>query len=98
MTGDAISAETALEWGFVNAVVDDTELDDATRALLERATRGSRESKALGKRTYYEQVSMNENAAYDFASAIMADAVISDPAQEGIRAFLAKRPPDFGGR
>ena len=29
MTGDAISAATALEWGFVNAVVADDELDAA---------------------------------------------------------------------
>ena len=41
---------------------------------------------------------MNEADAYDFASAVMADAVISDPALEGIRAFLEKRPPDFDGR
>jgi 1,4-dihydroxy-2-naphthoyl-CoA synthase len=29
---------------------------------------------------------------------VMADAVVSDVAQEGISAFLAKRPPEFGGR
>lgn len=98
MTGDAITAETALAWGLVNAVVDDDDLDAATLDLLTRATRGSRESKALGKRAYYEQVAMAEDAAYAFASAVMADAVISDPAQEGIRAFLEKRTPDFGGR
>jgi len=28
----------------------------------------------------------------------MADAVVSDVAQEGINAFLAKRSPEFGGR
>lgn len=98
MTGDAISAETALQWGFVNAVVDDEDLDAATMDLLARATRGSLDSKARGKRAYYEQVAMDEAAAYDFASAVMADAVVSEPAQEGIRAFLEKRHPDFGGR
>ena len=98
MTGDAISAETAAEWGFVNAVVDDENLDEAVHDLLARATRGSRLSKALGKRAYYAQISMPEAEAYDFASAVMADAVVSPEAQEGIRAFLDKRPPDFGGR
>lgn len=98
MTGDTISATTAYEWGFVNAVVPDADLDAATYDLLARATRGSRESKAIGKRTYYSQVGMEESQAYEFASAVMADAVISDPAQEGIRAFLEKRHPDFGGR
>jgi enoyl-CoA hydratase/carnithine racemase len=98
MTGDAISAATAYEWGFINEVVPDTELDTAVINLLTRATRGSRESKALGKRAYYSQVGMDEASAYQFASAVMADAVVSDPAQEGISAFLEKRHPDFGVR
>jgi 1,4-dihydroxy-2-naphthoyl-CoA synthase len=63
-----------------------------------RATRGSRESKAIGKRAYYDQIVLSEDQAYEFASAVMADAVVSDVAQEGIDAFLAKRSPDFGGR
>jgi enoyl-CoA hydratase/carnithine racemase len=98
MTGDAISAATALEWGFVNAVVADDELDATVSELMMRATRGSRESKAIGKRAYYDQIVLPEDQAYEFASAVMADAVVSDVAQEGINAFLAKRHPDFGGR
>ncbi len=98
LTGDAISAETACEWGFINAVVDDADLDTAVTDLLQRATRGSRVSKGLGKKTYYEQIAMSEDDAYTFASAVMADAVVSPEAQEGIAAFLAKRSPNFGGR
>jgi enoyl-CoA hydratase/carnithine racemase len=98
MTGDPITAETAYEWGFINAVVNDDDLDSAVLELLARATRGSTESKALGKRAYYEQIRMTEPDAYAFASAVMADAVVSWPAQEGISAFLEKRHPDFGDR
>ena len=98
MTGDAISAETASEWGFINAVVDDADLDNAVMDLLSRACRGSRESKAIGKSTYYQQIALPEAQAYEFASAVMAEAVVSDVAQEGIAAFLEKRDPDFGGR
>ncbi len=98
MTGDVISAQTALEWGFINDVVADGELQNATQSLLERACRGSRESKGIGKKAFYRQVSMNESDAYAFASAVMAEAVVSEVAQEGINAFLEKRPPDFGGR
>ena len=98
MTGDVISAQTALEWGFINEVVADGELQNAAQSLLERACRGSRESKGIGKKAFYRQVSMNESDAYAFASAVMAESVVSDVAQEGINAFLEKRPPDFGGR
>jgi enoyl-CoA hydratase/carnithine racemase len=87
-----------LEWGFINEVASDEELVSATQSLLERACRGSRESKAIGKKAYYQQVGMNEADAYAFASAVMANAVVSDVAQEGIAAFLEKRHPDFGGR
>ena len=97
MTGDPVDAAVALEWGFVNAVVPDAELDAAVMSLLERATRGSATEKGIGKRTYYEQIGMSETAAYEFASAVMADSVVSAPAQEGIAAFLEKRPPDFTG-
>ena len=98
MTGDVISAQTALEWGFINEVVADGELQNATQTLLERACRGSRESKGIGKKAFYQQIDMTANEAYAFASAVMAEAVVSDVAQEGINAFLEKRPPDFGGR
>jgi enoyl-CoA hydratase/carnithine racemase len=98
MTGDVITAQTALEWGFINEVASDEELENATQSLVDRACRGSRESKALGKKAYYQQVGMNEAGAYAFASAVMANAVASDVAQEGITAFLEKRHPDFGGR
>jgi enoyl-CoA hydratase/carnithine racemase len=98
MTGDVISAQTALEWGFINEVASEDELENATQALLERACRGSRESKAIGKQAFYQQIGMNESDAYAFASAVMAQAVVSDVAQEGIAAFLEKRHPDFGGR
>ena len=98
MTGDVISAQTALEWGFINEVVADGELQNATQSLLERACRGSRESKGIGKKAFYQQIDMTENEAYAFASAVMAESVVSDVAQEGINAFLEKRPPDFGGR
>lgn len=98
MTGDVITAQIALEWGFINSVVNDNDLHVATQELLERACRGSRESKAIGKQAYYQQIGMNEPDAYAFASAVMAQAVVSDVAQEGIAAFLEKRHPDFGGR
>jgi enoyl-CoA hydratase/carnithine racemase len=63
MSGDAIDAPTAERWGLVNRVVPAHELDAATAALLGRVTRGSAESKAIGKRAFYDQIDMDQSQA-----------------------------------
>jgi enoyl-CoA hydratase/carnithine racemase len=93
LTGDTISAEQALDWGLVNQVVPDDELDAAVHELLGRATRGSRSSKALGKTTLYEQLSLGQADAYRVATEVMADSSQTVAAREGMAAFLAKREP-----
>ncbi len=96
LTGDPISAATAAEWGLINHAVPDAELEAATADLLRRATRGSAFSKAAGKRTFYEQIGLDQAAAYRHAVEVMARAAVTPDAQEGIAAFLQKRPPVFG--
>jgi enoyl-CoA hydratase/carnithine racemase len=98
LTGDPIDAVTAMEWGLINTVVADDDLDAATADLLGRATRGSALSKGMGKLGFYAQIGMPQDAAYDFAVQLMAEAATTADAQEGISAFLGKRPPVFSGR
>jgi enoyl-CoA hydratase/carnithine racemase len=95
LTGDVIDAATALEWGLVNRAVPAEELEKATRELLERATRGSPRSKALGKQAMYAQLGHPEADAYTYAIEVMAAASQSPEAQEGMRAFLEKRAPEW---
>jgi enoyl-CoA hydratase/carnithine racemase len=94
-TGDAIDAATAAEWGLINRAVPDAELDDAVDDLMRRATRGSVASRALGKRTFYAQVDLDQTKAYEHAVQVMAAAATTADAQEGIAAFLEKRKPVF---
>src|SRR3954469_19377935 len=93
LTGDVIDAATALDWGLVNRVVPDDELDDAVADLLARATRGSRASKAWGKRTMYAQLDRPEQDAYGIAVEVMAAASQLPGAVEGMNSFLEKRSP-----
>jgi enoyl-CoA hydratase/carnithine racemase len=95
LTGSTIDARTALEWGLVNRVVPNEELDQAVFELLSRATRGSRTSKALGKQTFYEQVDLDQRAAYEYALDVMARSSQAPDAQEAFVAFLEKRQPRF---
>ncbi len=93
LTGDVIDARTALDWGLVNRVVPDAELDEAVAELLGRATRGSRASKAWGKQTLYAQLDRPERDAYGIAVEVMAASSQLPGAQEWTAAFLEKRKP-----
>src|SRR3954452_20538963 len=93
LTGDAIDARTALDWGLVNRVVPDAELDTAVDELMARATRGSRASKAWGKQTMYAQLDRPEQDAYTTAVEVMAAASQIPGAREGMASFLEKRAP-----
>jgi enoyl-CoA hydratase/carnithine racemase len=95
LTGDAVDAATAADWGLVNKVVPADRLDEATFDLISRATRGSTMSKGLGKHGFYAQIDLEQPKAYAYAIELMAAAALTDDAQEGITAFLEKRKPAF---
>ena len=95
LSGDAISARTALDWGLVNQVVPAAQLDAAVLKLLGRVTRGSAESKGLGKQALYAQIDLDQAKAYAYAIEVMAATSQLPDAREGMHAFLEKRPPQW---
>jgi enoyl-CoA hydratase/carnithine racemase len=95
LSGDVIDARTALDWGLVNRVVPAARLDEEVRDLLERSTRGSAESKGIGKQALYAQIDLDQPKAYAYAVEVMAATSQLPDAQEGISAFLAKRKPHW---
>ncbi|HEX6518941.1 MAG TPA: enoyl-CoA hydratase-related protein [Streptosporangiaceae bacterium] len=95
LTGDVIDARTALDWGLVNRVVPADQLDDAVHDLLDRATRGSAQSKGIGKQALYGQIDLDQPKAYAYAMEVMAATSQLPDAQEGIGAFLEKRKPQW---
>ena len=95
MSGDVIDARTALDWGLVNRVVPAAQLDSAVQHLLERVTRGSADSKGIGKQALYAQIDLDQPKAYAYAIEVMAATSQLPDAQEGMRAFLEKRKPNW---
>jgi len=95
LSGDVIDARTALEWGLVNQVVPAAQLDSATFDLLKRVTRGSAQSKGIGKQALYAQIDLDQAKAYAYAIEVMAATSQLPDAREGMRAFLAKREPQW---
>jgi enoyl-CoA hydratase/carnithine racemase len=98
LSGDVIDARTALDWGLVNQVVPAAQLGSATADLLERVTRGSAESKGIGKQALYAQIDLDQPKAYAYAIEVMAATSQLPDAREGMRAFLEKRKPRFMSR
>jgi enoyl-CoA hydratase/carnithine racemase len=98
LSGDEIDAATASEWGLVNRVVPDGDLDVAVDEMVTRVTRGSQAAKGLGKRTLHAQLDLPLEEAYEVAiDAMTANASTGDGA-EGIAAFAEKRPPRWSHR
>lgn len=95
LTGDSIDAETAADWGLINRVVRPEKLVEESQSLMEAATRGGFFSKALGKQALYAQLDLPQPQAYSYAIEVMAATSQMPDAQEGMRAFLEKRRPEF---
>jgi enoyl-CoA hydratase/carnithine racemase len=98
LSGDVIDARTALDWGLVNKVVPAAQLDSAVQDMLERVTRGSAESKGIGKQALYAQIDLDQPKAYAYAIEVMAATSQLPDAREGMHAFLEKRKPQWRGR
>ena len=98
LTGEFISAEAALQFGLVNEIVPDAELEATTLALAQKITAKSAHSIALGKELFYRQLGMDLSEAYAYAAERMACNMDSHDAREGIDAFFEKRAPQWQGR
>ena len=92
-TGDFMSAEEALQQGLVNKVVPAELLDEETERLAKQVTKQSLNIIELGKRQFYQQINMEDFQALHYATEMIALNSKHPDAQEGIRAFLEKRPP-----
>ena len=97
VTGESISAQRAWQLGLVNRVTPQGELDDAVRRLCDAVKATSPAVIRMGKAAFYDQLAVSEEAAYVLANQVIVENAIHPDAQEGIAAFLEKRPPRWTG-
>jgi enoyl-CoA hydratase/carnithine racemase len=94
-TGAFIDAARAAEIGLVNRVVPSQALGPETRALAETVAAKLTAAVKIGKRAFYDQIEMTRAEAYDYAAGVMVENMLWRDTEEGIGAFLGKRPPDW---
>jgi enoyl-CoA hydratase/carnithine racemase len=98
LTGDLIDAATAMRIGLVNELAPLGELEARTLAFARRLAAKSPLTLAMGKEAFYRQAELPLDEAYDYTRGVMARNLQAQDAQEGIAAFLDKRPPVWCGR
>ena len=98
LTGVAVDARTAAEWGLVNRVVPASQLDEATQRLAEQIAEASALTVQIGKQAFYTQIDLDQPKAYAYAKEVMSMNALAADAQEGMCAFVEKRKPVWSGR
>jgi enoyl-CoA hydratase/carnithine racemase len=95
LTGAPISAREAERAGLVNRVVPADRLAEETLQLARQILAASSYTVALGKRAFYRQLPLDHAGAYAVTQPVMVENALAPDAQEGMRAFLEKRPPKW---
>ncbi len=96
LTGEMITAPRAQEIGLINRVVAADALRVETLKLAELIAAKSRTVVAIGKEAFYRQLELGLSSAYDYAGEVMTRNLMEADAEEGIIAFIDKRPPTWG--
>ena len=94
-TGEFITADRAAELGLVNRVVAPETLSDEAMALAAKVASKLGAAVKVGKSAFYDQLTMSTSDAYGFTGNVMVENMLFKDTEEGIQAFIEKRPPNW---
>jgi 2-(1,2-epoxy-1,2-dihydrophenyl)acetyl-CoA isomerase len=97
MLGERVPATQAHDWGLINQVVADDELEPVSSALLERLAKGPTTSYAGSKRLLNRRMYADLAGQLDAEAEAQRDQGQSSDFIEGVVAFVEKREPNFTG-
>ena len=98
LTNRTLTAREAETMGLVTRVVPDEQLMPQAEALANELAHGPTRAYGGVKRLLYGTATNPLYEQMELENESIADMARSADAQEGIAAFLAKRPPQFSGR
>ncbi|WP_050602415.1 enoyl-CoA hydratase [Ruegeria sp. 6PALISEP08] len=94
-TGTFISAERAAELGLINRAVPEMLLEHEADTLAELVASKLGAAVKIGKEAFYQQLQMPLDQAYAYTGDVMAQNMLHRDTEEGISAFIEKRPPNW---
>lgn len=98
LTGDMISAEEAHQLGLINHVVPPEELEAKTMEVANKIAEMSPVALAMAKQAVKNAARLDLRAGLDAEVDLFALCFSSEDKEEGVKAFLEKRKPEFKGR
>jgi enoyl-CoA hydratase/carnithine racemase len=97
LLGEMLGAKEAADYGLVNRVVAEGEALGAAIELGRVIASKSPATIRIGKEAFYAQIEKPVADAYAYASEVMVRNMMHRDAEEGIGAFIDKRPPSWKG-
>ncbi|MEM6589018.1 MAG: enoyl-CoA hydratase [Pseudomonadota bacterium] len=94
-TGEFIDTDRAQALGLINRAVPHEELESAAQNLAETIASKLASAVKIGKEAFYNQLEMGLDAAYDYTRDVMVENMMVKDTEEGINAFIEKRPPEW---
>ena len=98
LTGELIAAEHAARIGLINHVTEPGRERDEALKLAKTIAAKSALTVKLGKEAFYRQIEMPLHEAYSYTAEVMVENMFARDAEEGIGAFIDKRPPKWEDR
>ena len=95
LLGDLIDATEAKRFGLINDVFEPEELHKKVMEVAKTICSKSSYVLKMGKETFYKQLDMDLEEAYEYATERMIENLKAEDAREGIDAFLTKRNPNW---